>query len=40
MVCRNPERGEAARALVDGNSHLLIADMGDLCEVRLCWLNG
>jgi NAD(P)-dependent dehydrogenase (short-subunit alcohol dehydrogenase family) len=34
MVCRNPERGEAARALVGDESHLFIADMGDLDAVR------
>jgi NAD(P)-dependent dehydrogenase (short-subunit alcohol dehydrogenase family) len=34
MVCRNPERGEAARASVGGDTYLLIADMGDLDAVR------
>jgi NAD(P)-dependent dehydrogenase (short-subunit alcohol dehydrogenase family) len=34
MVCRNPERGEAARALVGDESHLFIADMSDLDAVR------
>jgi NAD(P)-dependent dehydrogenase (short-subunit alcohol dehydrogenase family) len=34
MVCRNPERGEAARALVGDESHLFVADMGDLDAVR------
>ena len=34
MVCRNPERGDAARALVGDESHLFIANMGDLDAVR------
>jgi len=36
MVCRNPARGEAARATVAGDARLVIGDVSDFASVRRC----